>query len=157
MIGLLNVWSLEGQEEAVKSAGIDGVPNEVKSLFHVHEGNDDQQSSGDSVVGLPKSASNSIGMPDSVGPNVPDEGVGPFCFGLDGASGLSVSRAQRKFSKGSKQRKSKAQGGGSRSPMDVRPSKRSRREWEEQEEGFRFVGFTDGDPGGAGGGIWCGC
>ncbi|KAJ0686887.1 putative RNA recognition motif domain, nucleotide-binding alpha-beta plait domain superfamily [Helianthus annuus] len=57
--------NMEGQEEDVKSPDIDGGPNEVKSPFHVHEGNDDQQSSGDLGVDLPKSTSNSFDKSDS--------------------------------------------------------------------------------------------
>ncbi|KAF5795822.1 putative RNA-directed DNA polymerase [Helianthus annuus] len=134
---------LEGQVEGVKSSDVDGVLNEVMSHPLVHEDNNDQQLFGDSGVGRLMSAFNSHDRSDSVGPRVSNVGDGPFYFGLDRAEGISKLRAQRKSSMGSKHRKGQAQGGCSRSPKDIRPSKRFRRDWEKQDEGFGFVGFTD--------------
>ncbi|MFS7930978.1 hypothetical protein Hanom_Chr04g00350611 [Helianthus anomalus] len=116
---------------------------EVRSPVHVHEVISSGQPSFVAAVG-PSVVRENVGSSSiMVDPNVLADGGGPPPFGLGLATGPLKSKSYRRSVLGSRLRKGKAQGGNSCSPGCHRPIKRSRRETEEEEVGFGFVGFTD--------------
>ncbi|MFS7924438.1 hypothetical protein Hanom_Chr03g00272541 [Helianthus anomalus] len=135
-----------GQEESGRSPHNDGVQYEVRSPVHVHEVNCSGQTSFVAAVGPSLVPENVGSFSNMVDPNVLTDGGGPIPFGLGLVPGPLKPKTYRRSVLGSRIRRGKAQGGNSCSPGCHRPIKISRRELEEEEEGFGFVGFTDSLP-----------